>query len=615
MRSGIMTKPKTRIRLVSMPFASLASPSLALTQLKSVVEDRLPGEVDVEILYLNHEFATTLGDLNAYRHVLSNRGFMSGIGDWFFRQAAFPDSPDNTDDYVGRYYSGNDDVECSTWKPLLEKRAAVNDFLDSVIRKYALADADIVGMSALFAQTMASFALARRLKAVRPDVMIIMGGAACTGEMGVEFSRQVSCVDYFFSGPGLVSFPEFVSRFRNDDRNGLGAINGVLRHGEGPGLFGEERDIQDPVMLDYDSFLGSVDHHFPGGGVEPILLFETSRGCWWGERQRCTFCGLNGPSLRFREMTPEQAIAHIQTLYRYAARCTFLESVDTVLPRDYLKGVMPGLHTPPGIKIQYEVRATLREPELKTLCDAGVTMLQPGIESLSSETLALMNKGTTSFQNIRFLKACARFPVTVGWNLLLFSPGEPVETLERTLRLIPALTHLHPPQSASLVGFVRYSEYFDRAFDFGLDLMPEDFYGLTFPFEPDALARIAVKFTDTHADVAFMEGWLDRMNAAVDRWKTRWLNADNLQESRLCLARHGDSTVVYDSRNGKAVLHRTDGNLLSLLEFLDTSRTLQEVAAAYPDREGERALDWLRERGMIFEEGRRVMSLVIGDEK
>jgi len=598
-----------------MPFASLASPSLALTQLKSVVEQRLPGEVDVEILYLNHEFAGALGDLNAYRHVLSNRGFMSGIGDWFFRQAAFPDAPDNTEDYVGRYYSGSGESERRDWELLFEKRAAVNDFLDGVIRKYALADADIVGMSALFAQTMASFALARRLKAVRPDLMIVMGGAACTGEMGAEYSRQISCVDYFFSGPGLVSFPEFVSRFGNGDLDGLSAINGVLRRGEGPGLFGDERDIRDPVMLDYDSFLNSVDRHFPGGGVEPILLFETSRGCWWGERQRCTFCGLNGPSLRFREMTPEQATAHIQSLYRYTPRCTFLESVDTVLPRDYLKGVMPGLQTPPGIKIQYEVRATLREPELKTLCDAGVTMLQPGIESLSSETLALMNKGTTAFQNIRFLKACARFPVTVGWNLLLFSPGEPVDTLDHTLRLIPTLTHLHPPQSASLVGFVRYSEYFDRALDFGLDLKPEDFYGLTFPFNHEGLARIAVKFKDTHADVAFMEGWLDRMNAAVERWKTRWLNADNLTEARLCLARHGDSTVVYDSRDGRAVLHRPGGTLLPLIEYLDTPRTLQEIAAVYPGREGERELDWLRQRGMLFEEGHRVMSLVIGDEK
>ena len=26
------------------------------------------------------------------------------------------------------------------------------------------------------------------------------------------------------------------------------------------------------------------------------ILFESARGCWWGEKQHCTFCGLNGSS-------------------------------------------------------------------------------------------------------------------------------------------------------------------------------------------------------------------------------------------------------------------------------------------------------------------------------
>jgi len=376
-------------------------------------------------------------------------------------------------------------------------------------------------------------------------------------------------------------------------------------------LRADDLDLNANVKLDYDAFLDSIARHFPGGGVEPILLFETSRGCWWGEHQRCTFCGLNGPSLCFREMTPAAAVEQIRSLYRYAGRCRVLESVDTVLPRDYLGQVMPQLQPPPGLKIQYEVRATLHEPELRTLCESGVTVLQPGIESLSTDTLKLMHKGTTAFQNIRFLKACARLPVTVGWNLLIFSPGESESTYERYLRLIPLLTHLHPPQSASLIGFVRFSRYFDDPGRYGLDLRPEDHYGLTFPFDEVALSRVAVKFVDAGAETAKMESWLARLNATVARWRTRWLNEDRRGESRLCVAEDGPRKLIYDSRNGLAVHHVLTPELLEFLDYLETPRTMVEISRIRPALDSESHLPWLRERGLLFEEGDRAMGLVI----
>ena len=32
----------------------------------------------------------------------------------------------------------------------------------------------------------------------------------------------------------------------------------------------------------------------------PVDVVETSRGCWWGERSHCTFCGLNGMGMTYR---------------------------------------------------------------------------------------------------------------------------------------------------------------------------------------------------------------------------------------------------------------------------------------------------------------------------
>ncbi len=621
-----MTGATPRVLLVNMPFAAPAIPSLALTQLQSVAERRFPGRLQVETLYLNHDFARYLGDPEAYRHVLSNQGFMTGIGDWFFRPFAFPAAPDNAAEYFERYYAGADAAAQHAWEVLMDHRAGVEAMLDGLIAKYNMTAADVVGFTALFAQTTAVLAMARRLKALRPNLLILMGGATCSGEMGLEFARQVDCVDYFFSGPGLVSFPDFLDGFL------AGHLpDAVLRPGVWPGagraapagappepaadqLLGAELDINTPLPLDYSAFLDSLERAFPGGEIKPVLLFETSRGCWWGEHQRCAFCGLNGPSLKHRAMSPERALAQIRALFPYAGRCVLLASVDTILPKNYLADVMPALQPPPGLKIQYEVRPQFSAGELQTLCAAGVAVLQPGIESLSTATLQRMHKGTTAFQNLRFLKDCSRFPLEVGWNLLINAPGEDEATCARYLRAIPLWTHLHPPQAASLVGFVRYSEYFEQARAHGLDLRPEDYYRLTFPFDAAALARVAVKFYDARADVDRLADRLRQLNAAIARWRTRWLNEDHRLEARLCLVREGSQVLVYDSRSGAARQHALSPRTQAVLAALDRPRTAAELAAGVPDLsvpEAERELAFLRERGLLFEEDGRYLSLVI----
>jgi magnesium-protoporphyrin IX monomethyl ester (oxidative) cyclase len=608
-----------------MPFASLAISSLAITQLKAAAGRRFGDRIEVENLYLNHDFALWLGDLDLYRHALSNQGFMTGIGDWFFRQSAFPSSGYNMEEYLDRYYNRTDPATEKIRSLVIEKRAGVDALLDELIRKYGLADAGVVGLTALFAQTVASFAMARRLKAANPDIVVIMGGAACTGEMGQEFARQLDTVDFFFSGPGLVSFPRFVEHYLSGDMESCSRINGVFagagRVGKKPGagtgavsLLGDECDINENIKLDYGPFLDSVERAFPNGGIEPLLLFETSRGCWWGERQRCSFCGLNGPMLHFRPMSPENAIEQMESLFKYSPRCSFVESVDTILPQNYIKEVFPSLCPPAGMKVQYEVRTHLREADLKVLCDAGVTVLQPGIESLSSATLKLMRKGVTAFQNLQFLKACSKFPVTMGWNLLIFSPRESEDTYERYLRNIPLFTHLHPPQWACMVGFVRYSHYFEHASEYGLDLQPEDHYFLTYPFDDVAVSRVATKFRDAAADNQRMESWLGRLNEAVARWRARWLNQDNQLESRLCLLRDGNADMVYDSRNGTANQYPISEMTRKILEFLEQPRKPGDFAAGFPewpDLDAEKEISFLRERGLLFEEDGKFLSLVI----
>lgn len=615
-----------KIHLINMPFANLNMPSIALTQLKSVVDRQFAGRVEVEIHYLNQEFGHFLG-LELYSTLASAQASNAGVGDWLFRRIAFPDEADNAGEYLQRYFPRRDAALEERSRAILGKRDALERFLLRLIAKKRLAEADLVGFTSMFSQNVASFALARLVKAKNPAVTTVLGGANCEATMGRRLARHVESVDFVFSGPGLVSFPAFVGHRLAGDAAACQQIPGVFTaencdspHLQGHGQIGEELPIDVPVPLDYEPFLATLERNFPGGKVEPYLLFETSRGCWWGERSHCTFCGLNGGTMAYRAMPEEQALELLRDLLaRYGDRCKRFESVDNILPRSYLKEVFPRLDTPAGVQFFYEVKADLKEREMDTLATAGVTKIQPGIESLSSSTLRLMGKGTTSFQNLAFLKGCLTYGIQPEWNLLIGFPGETEEVYERYLEVLPSLYHLPPPSGAFPVRFDRFSPYFTRAESYGLSLSPYAFYSFIYPFTDEVLADVAYFFEDRNYQSQYLShvaAWQPRLAEAVALWRGRYRGADGKPAGRLALERGG--AAVVDTRSGHAVEHRLEAVDADVLEALylkgwPKEKVPQQVDA--PEAAVAEAVERLGALGLLFEENGRLMSLVIDPER
>ncbi len=60
--------------------------------------------MSVDIHYLSHDFANYLG-LDLYESITSSADSQNaGLGDWFFRQTAFPELPNNAGIYLSRYF-------------------------------------------------------------------------------------------------------------------------------------------------------------------------------------------------------------------------------------------------------------------------------------------------------------------------------------------------------------------------------------------------------------------------------------------------------------------------------------------------------------------------------
>jgi ribosomal peptide maturation radical SAM protein 1 len=613
-----------RISLINMPFADLQLPSIALTQIRSLTQSQFPGEVSVNIATLTHDFAKYMG-VERYQYIsASMQALHSGLGDWLFRPEAFPQLPDNTQRYLQRYFRGEGEAEQHVKDLIAKKRPFLGAYLDELITRYELDKARIVGFTSMFMQNVASFAMARRLKQRNPEVVIVMGGANCEFPMGRVIAERIQPIDFVFSGPALKNFPEFVRYCLDGEMSKCASIRGVFSKGasppvSGPETIGEELSIDTPIELNYDDFIQRFNEYFAGAGLKPILPFETSRGCWWGQRAHCTFCGLNGNSMAYRAMKSELAIRQFKSLFQYSGTVNKLEAVDNILPKNYLKEVLPFLQTPPDMQIFYEVKADLSEEDVAILAKANVKVIQPGIESLATSTLKLMKKGTNAFQNVSLLKMCVHHGVSPEWNLLVGFPGEGAEVYRRYLQIIPLLTHLEPPSGVFPVRFDRFSPYYNQAQSYKLDLHPMDFYLYIYPFDEASMRDFAYYFADRNLPSDYftdMIKWIGQLQAAVSQWRELWKDSPQSLAPKLDFI--GDSDLIYDSRSGSATEYSVGPAGKAILNYLSKPARIGDLTKVFSDEYGrdlDRQLACLREKGLLFEEGDRLMSLVLSGER
>jgi ribosomal peptide maturation radical SAM protein 1 len=604
-----------RIALVNLPFAALQHPSLALTQLQAVLRAEFEDSLEVDTHYLNHDFGRLFGP-QLYREIsVGSEHLYSGLGDWLFRHVAFPDAVDNSTEYLRRFYPRSTPDAVKSRELIQSRRDAIGPFLDRLIADHSLLDADVVGLTTMFAQSMACFALARRLKDRRPDIVTVLGGANCEGPMGRAIAANVPVIDFVMSGPGLVSFPELIRRIAERRVSGP-PIAGVFpgaRSSIAAGIdvradadLGREKLIDEPVVLDYASFLSALDRQFPFPGIKPVLLFETSRGCWWGAKAHCTFCGLNGSTMSFRSMSAGRALEQFRRLFEYAPRCTRFESTDNILPKSYLRDVLPHLETPEGVTLFYEVKADLSEEDVGTLAAAGVRSVQPGIEALSTSTLKLMRKGTSAFTNLRLLSHCRLYDVHPVWNLLVGFPGEEETVFQKYERDIPLLYHLPPPTGVYPVRFDRFSPYFEQREVHGLNLRPLEMYQYLYPFPPAAIVDIAYYFFDANFNAPYQVAMRKKLRAlqeAVGRWRRRFGGEDGALPAELFLVSRDGRWIVRDSRDGQLTEHELNDESHTMLRRLANPVNRAEIDDAV-------TLQWLCDRRLVFQENDRIMSIV-----
>src|SRR4030095_7923177 len=458
-----------RTALVNMPFASSTRPSIQLGLLSAIV--RAAG-FPVDAHYFNLDLAAEFSPA-LYERFCEHRGHM--FGEWLFGVAAFgADDASATAAYFDTFPARD------AWaksvginRDLLDdtRRHVLPRFIDQCVSTVDWRHYRFVGFSSTFEQNVASLALARALKERFPDICIVFGGANAEGEMGHELLRSFPFIDFTVSGEGDRVVPALLRCLALGES--VEHIQGVISRGPNGEVVGSQAlpiDKLDEIPTpNYEEYfrkarkLGLLAVLAP----EVTIPFESSRGCWWGAKHHCTFCGLNGLGMGYRRETPDRLLTELTELSA-AYTVTAFEAVDNIMSMDYIDAVF-GKLAEDRIDFQffYEVKANLTREIIRKLAKGGVKHLQPGIESMSTDVLKLMRKGCTMLQNVLCLKWCRDYDIKVSWNLLVGFPGETQANYEDQLRVLQSISHLEPPRSCNRIWLERFSPYYTDGDSFG----------------------------------------------------------------------------------------------------------------------------------------------------
>lgn len=518
-------RQRPTVALVNMPFATATYPSIQLGTLKAVIAGAGYPVVDH---YLNLEMAAEIG-AELYYYVATSRPDYY-LGEWLFSVAAFGSRSDEAG-YFESWPTLKDTLARDFGSSLGDLLALRNEVLPSIVQRWTESidwgAYDLVGFTSVFQQNVAALSLSRRIKDRWPHTKIVFGGGNFDGEMGVEHVRAFSWIDFAVIGEGeraILEILQMVERGEPAEPSCPGVLARVGREVRGAGRAPRVDDMDALPEPDYDGYFRHLQRLGPSrvlGGRSSRVLFESARGCWWGEKFHCTFCGLNGAEMAFRSKSPARTLAELENLSRRYRVFTF-QAVDNILDMKYIRHVL----LPLGEKrldyyLRYEVKANLTPQQLKILKEAGVKEIQPGIESFSTNILRLLRKGVTMLQNVRLLKWVTYYGIEISWNLLYGVPGEQLEDYRIQERLVPLVYHLPPPDGVGSIRLDRFSPYyFDKSLPVR-NVRPSKAFSFVYPETGPDLHKISYHFDCEMGDTLPRHSYRPLLTA-VAAWKSRW---------------------------------------------------------------------------------------------
>ncbi len=297
-----------------------------------------------------------------------------------------------------------------------------------------VADADVVGLTAMTPTIGAAVEIARVVKESKPGMPVLLGGAHAT-LLPEETLATATGVDVVIRGEGEKVIVDLLRALASSQS--LDELPGITYREGGEVI--STLPATENVDLDSLPFLAyhllpwrRYKPHPPHGRASPFAAIITSRGCPY----HCSYCSKPVFGTKFRARSPLRVTDEI-AYYRERFHIGELAFYDDVFTLDGKRahGIAEGM-LQKGLKIPWtcETRVNLVDRELlQHMKQAGCYAIAYGLESASPEILQTLSKNISLEQVEAAVRLTREAGIqTIGY-FMLGSPGETPETVRRTI--------------------------------------------------------------------------------------------------------------------------------------------------------------------------------------
>ena len=267
------------------------------------------------------------------------------------------------------------------------------------------------------------------------------------------------------------------------------------------------------------------------------------------------------------------------------------------------------------LSIFTELRANTPPPLLRKMKQAGVDTVQVGIEALSSQLLAKMNKGMRVIDNLNLMKHCEALGIVNASNLMLHFPDSDDDDVQETLHAIAFARWYRPLKTVS--------------FWLGLD---SPVYRLARRFHIRSVfnhPNLKKLFPEpVAANIRFMiQGYRGDRTRQLKLWRSVEIETRQWQKDYGIMQRQTGGKPALAFRDGgrfiiidqhlpmqAAARHRLTGISAEIYRFCHTPRTLKQVAAMFVAHSPEQIRAFFKsmvKKRLIFEERDCFLSLAV----
>jgi ribosomal peptide maturation radical SAM protein 1 len=619
-------REQPKVILVCMPWTSLLEPSLGLGILKSKL---IQEEIDCRVFYGHIQL---LKYMRTYTYEALAINF--AINDWMFT-ACFEQETDEAQEkilhqFVQRMWEGKvfeSYSNINSYDDLLQlmykiRNVTIPRYLNDCLENILSDNPTMVGFTCLFDQTFASLALAKLIKEKSPDMFIAMGGYALEGPMSKQIIDSFSFVDCVVTGEGEPAIVPLAQV--SVGKGSLATIPGAHYRESGktvkspvPQIF---INLNDSPFPDYDDFPEQIKQLKETHQVDikwQTIPIEASRGCWWGQKSHCTFCGIDDHTMTYRQKNPERVIEMLDMLNKKYERAYFRFS-DYILPNNYYNELLPKLaREEHKLGLHCEIKANITSEKARLLHDAGFIAVQPGIESFSTPILRIMKKGVTAIQNIFTVLLGTRYSIVIHYNLLYGFPDDTEEAYSQMLKTIPKLYHIQPPENETQIAITRFAPL-EQAYSAQNLLHAHELYNIIFSrnfLQENSfnLDNYCYQFNKPYANSPKLDEYYSLLSYQVAHWK------ENFRKREVVLIYEDHEQFIqftdtrYNAKGTMFTLNKICRDIFMKCEMKIASiKTMQEeLSGIYTGDEVSNALLELDNYRVVFIEDDKILGLAL----